>query len=94
MKCPECGNKFPLQGNSKEVLGVMALECPNCHTRFEIKALQKMFPKGLLVLLVASLPLSFLPAAIGVPLLAVVTAFLVRWTFKPENVVARNASNT
>ena len=75
-------------------MGVTVLECPNCRTRFEVQALQKMFPKGLLIMLAATLTLGFIPAAIEVPLLVVVVIVLFRWLFKPENVVAGNAGNT
>lgn len=91
MKCPGCGNKFPMQGNSKEVLGVPTLECPSCHARFEMQALQKMFPKGMLIMLVASMLFGFLPPELSIPLFVVAMVPLFRWLYRPENIVKGNS---
>jgi hypothetical protein len=90
MKCPKCNHKFPMLGNSEEKAGVPTLECPKCQTRFELHSLKKMFPKGILFLFLAFIPLSFLPPLIAMLLIAVISIPFIKWLFKPENIVSGN----
>jgi len=53
-----------------------------------MQALQKIFPKGMLMMLVASLPLGFFRAEVAIPMFLLAMVSLVRWLFKPENIVA------
>ena len=87
MKCPECKSKFPMQGNTQEEMDKTFLTCPECGTRFELQALQKMFLKGILIMMLAGIPLGLLPPVISIPAFIVVLMLLLKWVFKAENVV-------
>ena len=97
MKCPECKAKFPMLENTKEEMDKTFLTCPKCGTRFELQAMQKMYFKGILIMVLSGIPLNFLPPVIAVPFFLIVNFFLVKWVFKPENVVSgsvNGAKNT
>ena len=94
MKCPECKIKFPSEGNEEEIMDKTVLTCPECGTRFETQALQKMFTKGILIMVVATMLLSFLPPVVSWPIWLVVLVLVIRWTYKPENIVVGNERNT
>ena len=90
MKCPECKNKFPMQGNSKEEIDKNIITCPKCATSFELQALKKLFPKGMLIMFMASMIFGFLSAEIAILLFLLTMVPVVKWLFKPENIVKGN----
>ncbi len=84
-----------MTGKSNEIVGIPTLECPKCHTKFEIHSMQKTFPKGILILTFSGLHFGFLPSVMSIAISIVVTFFLMKWVFKPENIViGSNVKNT
>ena len=92
MKCPNCHNKFKWLGNSQEKLGVPILTCPKCSTSFEVRSMQKFFPKGLIILILAGIPIEFFPVEISLALTILLAIPFFKWLLKPENIVINNAS--
>lgn len=77
-------------GNSKEEKGISILKCPECCTTFEIHSMQKMFPKEFIIFLILGTPFSALPIEINIIFILIFTIPVLKWLFKPENIVINN----
>ena len=94
MKCPECKIEFSSEKNTEEVREKTLITCPECGTRFETQVMQKMFTKGILIMVVATVLLNFLPPLVSWPIWIIVLVLVLRWVSKPENIVVGNEKST
>ena len=90
MKCPECKNKLSTLENSKEVIDIQIITCPTCATTFELHTLKKLFPKGMLIMFLVSMLFGFLNSVVAIILFLLAMVPVVKWLYKPENIVKGN----
>ena len=96
MKCPTCKTKISPYSNRIENKDKKMYLCPNCSTTFEIHSSEKLFPKGMIILILSNIVLDFLPDVAGVVIFMIILFFVIRWAYKPENVYIgnKNVKNT
>jgi DNA-directed RNA polymerase subunit RPC12/RpoP len=88
MKCPKCKANFIMQDNIREEMDKTFIICPECSTRFKLRALEKLLSLNtIVVLILAGIPIGLLPEVFAIPIFLIIAIFYARWVFKLENIV-------